>query len=115
MRVCLRMHVESALSELFAMAGLDLQGIILQIITDWKRENYLGLIDDCAAMIDPGENRAFVLLVFLNVRVEDLIPAVVNHLENRLMFDLAVMFHQETQDRCHLRDLVFEVLRDQLE
>ncbi|AEF59069.1 E4 orf3 [Simian adenovirus 20] len=115
MRVCLRMLVESALSELFIMAGMELQGVMLQIIRDWKQENYLGLIDDCAAMIDPGENRAFVLLVFLNVRVRDLIPATVSDLENRLIFDLAVMFHQETQDRCHLRDLSFEVLHDQLE
>lgn len=109
------MQVESALAELFMMAGMELQGIMLRIIREWKRENYLGLIDDCAVMIDPGENRAFTLLIFLNVRVRDLVPAAVSDLENRLMFDLAVMFHQETQDRCHLRDLNFEVLHDQLE
>lgn len=115
MKVCLRLAVEGALVDLFNMAGVNLRRVLIQIISEWKRDNYLGVITECSMMIHEAEHHALCVLVFVDVRVDDLLQAVVNHLENRLLFDLAVLYHQETGERCHLRDLVFEVLNDQLE
>ncbi|AEW43634.1 E4Orf3 [Chimpanzee adenovirus Y25] len=117
MRVCLRMPVEGALRELFIMAGLDLPQELIRIIQGWKNENYLGMVQECNMMIEELENApAFAVLLFLDVRVEALLEATVEHLENRVTFDLAVIFHQHSGgERCHLRDLHFEVLRDRLE
>ncbi|APG53821.1 E4 ORF3 [simian adenovirus 55] len=115
MKACLRLAVEGALVELFAMAGLNFREMLINIIREWKRDNYLGVITECSMMIHEEQNHVMTAMVFVDVRVDDLLQAVVNHLENRIMFDLAVSFHQETGDRCHLRDLVFEVLHDQLE
>lgn len=115
MKVCLRLPVEGALVDIFSMAGLNLRQIIIQIIGDWKRDNYLGVVQECSLMIHELDHNALCVMVFVDCRVNDLLQAVVNHLENRLIFDLAVLYHQETGERCHLRDLLFEVLNDQLE
>ncbi|AAW33281.1 ORF3 [Human adenovirus 7] len=117
MRVCLRMVVEGALRDLFVMCGLDLPQELTRIIEGWKAENYLGMVQECNMMFEELENApSFGILLFLDVRVEALLEATVEHLENRISFDLAVLFHQHSGgDRCHLRDLQFEVLRDRLE
>lgn len=116
MMVCLRMSIEGALSELFQMHGMDLQNICRDIIREWRNENYLGIIQSCNLMIEEFENHAFALLVVVQVRVQALLEAAIDSLENRIVFDLAVKFHQGSGgDRCHLRDLHFDPLADRLE
>ncbi|AGV32788.1 E4 control protein orf3 [Human mastadenovirus B] len=116
MRVCLRMVVEGALRELFLMCGLDLQEEMTRLIQGWKDENYLGMVQECNMMIEELEHApSFAVLLFLDVRVEALLEATIEHLENRIVFDLAVIFHQHSGgERCHLRDLHLEILRDRL-
>ncbi|ALE30416.1 ORF3 [Simian adenovirus 16] len=116
MKVCLRMQVEGALTDLFQMHGLDLQTCCVNILREWKNENYMGMVQSCSLMIDENEDHGFALLLFTELRVEALLEAIVDHLDNRMCFDLAVMYHQHSGgDRCHLRDLHFEVLQDRLE
>ncbi|AGK27157.1 E4 ORF3 [Baboon adenovirus 3] len=116
MMVCLRMSIEGALVQLFQMRGVNLQELCCDIVREWRAENYLGMVQNCSVIIEDFEHDAFALLVFLDVRVQALLEAVVDHLENRIHFDLAVLYHQRTGgDRCHLRDLHFVTLRDRLE
>ncbi|AUG71876.1 E4orf3 [Rhesus adenovirus 66] len=116
MMVCLRMAIEGALSELFNMHGMNLQTICRDIIREWRNENYLGIVQSCSLMIEEFDNNAFALLVFVEVRVQALLEAAIDSLENRIMFDLAVKFHQGSGgDRCHLRDLHFDPLLNRLE
>lgn len=116
MMVCLRMAIEGALYQLFQMRGVNLQDLCCNIVREWRAENYLGMVQNCHVIVEEFEQDAFALLVFLDVRVQALLEAVVDHLENRIQFDLAVIFHQRTGgDRCHLRDLRFAVLHDRLE
>ncbi|ALE30311.1 ORF3 [Simian adenovirus 8] len=116
MKLCLRLQVEAALRELFNMRGLNLITCCNDIIREWKNENYLGMVQSCSLMVEEFEDGSFAVLLFVEVRVEALVEAVVDHLDNRLTFDLAVIYHQNSGgDRCHLRDLHFEVLRDRLE
>ncbi|ALE30488.1 ORF3 [Simian adenovirus 17] len=116
MRVCLRMAVEGALSDLFERHGVNLQEVFTQILREWKEENYLGVIQSCSLMFEDFEENAVAALVFLEVRVAALLEAVIGHLENRIMFDLAVIYHQRSGgDRCHLRELHFDPLFDRLE
>lgn len=116
MKMCLRMAVEGALSELFELHGGNLQTTLTDILREWHAENYLGIVQSCSVMFEDFENNAFALLVFLEVRVPALVEAVIGDLENRIVFDLAVNFHQLSGgDRCHLRDLHFDPLFDRLE
>ena len=117
MKVCLIMKVEGALWELYHMCGVDLHQQFVEIIQGWKNENYLGMVNECNLMIDEIDGGpAFNVILMLDVRVEPLLEATVEHLENRVGFDLAVCFHQHSGgERCHLRDLRFTIHRDRLE
>lgn len=116
MKVCLRMVVDNSLRDLFHLQNLDLQAVCTDIVRAWKAENYLNMVQNCSLMIEEHEDRGFTLLVFLEIAVQALLEAVSEHLENRLMFDLAVIYHQRSGgDRCHLRDLRCETLLDRLE
>lgn len=110
------MAVEGALNQLFEMHGAHLQEILTNVLREWQAENYLGVIQECSVMFEEFENHAFAMLVFVQVRVPALLEAVIENLENRLFFDLAVIFHQRSGgDRCYLRDLHFDPLFDRLE
>ena len=116
MKYCLRMAVEGALTELFNIHGLNLQNQCVQLIQQWKNENYLGMVQSGSLMIEEFHDNAFALLLFVEIRAVALLDAVVEHLENRLQFDLAVIFHQHSGgDRCHLRDLRIQILADRLD
>nr|APD78448.1 ORF3 [Simian adenovirus 13] len=116
MKVCLRMYIEGALWELFNAHGMNLEVLLVEIIRDWKNENYLGMVQNATLAIEHLQGQAFAILLFVEVRIADLINATVENLENSIVFDLAVRYHQGSGgDRCHLRDLHFAVLPDRLE
>lgn len=116
MKVCLRMAVEGALTQLFRMHGANLHEIFTDLVRGWKAENFLGVIESCSLMFEEFEDDAFAVLVFVDVRLPALMEAVIGDLENRVCFDLAVIFHERSGgDRCHLRDLHFDTLFDRVE
>ena len=116
MKVCLRMTVEGALNKLFELHGASLQEILMDVLRGWQAENYLGIIQDCSLMFEDFEENAFAMFVFLEVRVPALVEAVIGNLENRIFFDLSVIFYQRSGgERCDLRDLHFGWLYNRLE
>lgn len=118
-RVLLRMRAETALKELFDLAHLDFIDTVKDIIRAFLDENDLNQVERSSLFVVPGPGEQPLydeILLHLEVRHPGLLEAVVASLENRLLFDLAVKFHEHSGGRrCYLRDLAFEVLEDQLE
>lgn len=116
--VCLKMLVEKALEELFHLAGLDFLDEFKTIVEAWKTENELQQLDALSLYVyeDHAQHpHHTVVLLYVKVHLPHMLETLAAGLENRLLFDLVVRYHQASRGRrCYVRDLAFEILRNQL-
>ncbi len=113
----LKMKVEGGLAQLFELVGGDLKEELVNIFSRWRDENYMGLVDSCGVfIIDHDRGGGFDVLLAVDFRGDFMLQALVQHLTNRVVCGLAVIFDRLSGgDQCHLIDLHFDIVEDRLE
>ncbi|QHR77519.1 E4 ORF3 [Squirrel monkey adenovirus] len=118
--ITLRLDAELALVELFRYANLEFEDELTEIIQGWKEENELQQIEHCSLHCLDDELQVnaqrVTFIICLKVHLQNLLDAVVNGLENRILFDLAVRYHRASGGRrCYIRELRLQVLDNLLD